>query len=32
VRLAVNGRLLKFRGHDHFVILEPGLDNLFSVL
>ena len=30
VRLAVNARLLEFRGHDHFEILEPGSDNIFS--
>jgi hypothetical protein len=26
VRLAVNAHLLEFRGHDRFVILEPGPD------
>lgn len=30
VRLAVNARLLEFRGHDRFVILEPGFDNIVS--
>lgn len=30
VRLAVNAHLVEFRGHDHFVILEPGPDNFFS--
>ena len=29
VRLAVNARLLEFRGRDRFVILEPGSDNFF---
>jgi hypothetical protein len=29
VRLAVNARLAGFRGHDHFVILEPGPDKFF---
>jgi hypothetical protein len=29
VRLAVNARLLEFRGHDRFVILEPGPDEIF---
>jgi hypothetical protein len=32
VRLAVNARLLEFRGRDRFVILEPGPDNNFSIL
>jgi hypothetical protein len=32
VRLAVNARLLEFRGYDRFVILEPGPDNNFSIL
>jgi len=27
--LAVNARLLEFRGHDQFVILEPGPDKFF---
>ena len=30
VRLAVNAHLVEFRGHDHFVILEPGPDRFFS--
>jgi hypothetical protein len=30
VRLAVNTRLVEFRGHDRFVILEPDPDNIFS--
>lgn len=30
VRLAVNARLIEFRGRDRFVILEPGPDNIFS--
>jgi hypothetical protein len=32
VRLAVNARLLEFRGHDRFVILEPAPDKYFSFL
>ena len=28
VRLAVNAHLVEFRGHDRFVILEPGPDNI----
>ena len=32
VRLAVNAHLVEFRGHDRFVILEPGPDNFFSFL
>ena len=32
VRLAVNARLLEFRGRDRFVILEPDSDNLFLLL
>ena len=32
VRLAVNARLLEFRGRDRFEILEPGADNLVSLL
>jgi CO dehydrogenase/acetyl-CoA synthase delta subunit len=32
VWLAINARLLEFRGHDRFVILEPGPDKIFSVL
>jgi hypothetical protein len=31
VRLAVNARLLEFRGRDRFVILEPGPDKKFSL-
>jgi hypothetical protein len=30
VRLAVNAHLIQFRGHDRFVILEPGPDKTFS--
>jgi len=30
VWLAVNARLLEFRGHDRFVIFEPGRDKIFS--
>ena len=30
VRLAVNARLVEFRGHDRFVIHEPGPDDFFS--
>jgi hypothetical protein len=30
VRLAVNAHLVKFRGHDRFVIFEPGPDMFFS--
>ena len=30
VRLAVNAHLVEFRGHDRFVILEPGPDRFFS--
>jgi hypothetical protein len=29
VRLAVNAHLVEFRGHDRFVIFEPGPDNFF---
>jgi hypothetical protein len=32
VRLAVNMHLVEFRGHDRFVILEPGPDKFFSFL
>ena len=32
VRLAVNAHLVEFRGHDRFVILEPGPDKFFSFL
>ncbi|MGA2788206.1 MAG: hypothetical protein ABSF60_11830 [Verrucomicrobiota bacterium] len=32
VRLAVNVRLVEFRGHDRFVILEPGPNKIFSSL
>jgi hypothetical protein len=32
VRLAVNVHLVEFRGHDRFVILEPGPDKHFSLL
>ena len=32
VRLAVNVHLVEFRGHDHFVILEPGLGKILSFL
>ena len=32
VRLAVNAHLVEFRGHDRFVILEPGPDKIFSFL
>jgi hypothetical protein len=30
IRLAINARLLEFRGHDRFVILEPGPDKKIS--
>jgi hypothetical protein len=30
VRLAVNTHLVEFRGHDRFVIHEPGPDDFFS--
>jgi hypothetical protein len=30
VRLAINARLLEFRGRDHFVIVEPGSDNFLD--
>lgn len=30
VRLAVNSHLVQFRGHDRFVIFEPGPDKIFS--
>jgi hypothetical protein len=32
VRLAVNVHLVEFRGHDCFVVLEPGPDKNFSFL
>ena len=32
VQLAVNVHLVEFRGHDRFVILEPGPDKIFSFL
>jgi hypothetical protein len=32
VRLAVKARLVEFRGHDRFVILEPSPDKIFSFL
>jgi hypothetical protein len=32
VRLAVKARLVELRGHDRFVILEPGPDSNFSFL
>jgi hypothetical protein len=32
VRLAVNVHLVKFRGRDRFVILEPGPDKIISFL
>jgi hypothetical protein len=32
VRLSVNAHLVEFRGHDHFVILEPDPDKIFSFL
>jgi hypothetical protein len=30
VRLAVNAYLVEFRGHNRFVILEPGPGKIFS--
>jgi hypothetical protein len=30
VRLAVNANRVEFRGHDRFVILEPGSGKIFS--
>lgn len=32
VRLAANAHLVEFRGHDRFLILEPGPDRMSSFL